>query len=177
MLKIRILRTLCARGHQSSQIRMSRHLPVRAKFQMRSDSDPERCNGRTTIWRNDAIRKQAQSSLAESMGRWILPGRGQRFTGSPHYCDNHPSENFGDRFYFYKQPPIAVMIIGEVRIPIKAWGHVNLTTYLPIHLTLEQSLRLSLRLSPSLSPSLSLKPGSCQLNNLRPKISFSLSLF
>uniref|UniRef100_A0A914EKB0 DUF5641 domain-containing protein n=1 Tax=Acrobeloides nanus TaxID=290746 RepID=A0A914EKB0_9BILA len=56
-------------------------------------------------------------------------GRGQRITESPHYCDNHPCEDFGDRFCFYKHPPVAVMIIGEARIPIKAWGHVNLTTY------------------------------------------------
>uniref|UniRef100_A0A914EQJ5 Glycoprotein n=1 Tax=Acrobeloides nanus TaxID=290746 RepID=A0A914EQJ5_9BILA len=56
-------------------------------------------------------------------------GSGQKVTGSPHYCDGHQCHEYGDRFCFYKQPPIAILIAGEHRVPIRAWGHVPVMIY------------------------------------------------
>uniref|UniRef100_A0A914DSB9 Integrase catalytic domain-containing protein n=1 Tax=Acrobeloides nanus TaxID=290746 RepID=A0A914DSB9_9BILA len=52
-------------------------------------------------------------------------GNGSIVTGSPHYCDTHACEPYGDKFCFYRQPPVAVLVVGETRIPIAAWGHVD----------------------------------------------------
>jgi hypothetical protein len=46
-------------------------------------------------------------------------------TGSPHYCDDHPCEEFGTRFCFYKQPPATFLKIQNQEILIKSWGHVH----------------------------------------------------